>query len=355
MATVLRFRDHEEFQRAALHMGAAGVLAGLVVHTAGLIDPALGPFTAPWAAAGLMAAAAFGAAKPVARLQVRELGIIAGVGAAVGMALAFLGGTLGLAALAVGFGALIARGSRRVALTLLWAGATALLSRTVFLNLVAAADVAHVPMWVTAAATGGACTFVGVLGLLPRHLELGHDRVKEAFDACEGKLAGEVRDLANRGQAVWAKVETTVEADSPARRAIEDAVVRLCDVARRWSEVEADGARTSAEGLAQRMADITEKMERTDDGVAKEQYAQAHAALAEQLRYLKEIGTARERVIARMHHYLAAMERLRFAVIQHRSADASRLSSEVQPILEELSHIGEALGEVERAQAAATA
>src|SRR4029079_1447296 len=169
----------------------------------------------------------------------------------------------------------------------------------------------------------------------------------------------EVRDLANRGQQVWAKVETTVEADSPARRAIEDAVVRLCDVARRWSEVEADGARTSAEGLAQRMADITDKMERTDDGVAKEQYAQAHAALAEQLRYLKEIGTARERVIARMHHYLAAMERLRFAGINHRSADASRLSTEVQPILEDLNVLGaeidfssEALGEVEKEQPA---
>jgi hypothetical protein len=50
------------------------------------------------------------------------------------------------------------------------------------------------------------------------------------------------------------------------------------------------------------------------------------------------------------------MERLRFAVINHRSADASRLATEVQPILDDLSDLGrdidsssEALAEVERA------
>jgi len=100
-------------------------------------------------------------------------------------------------------------------------------------------------------------------------------------------------------------------------------------------------------------------MSRTEDSIAKGQYQQAHAALAEQLRYLREIGTARERVVARMHHYLAAMERLRMAVLNHRSADASRLSTEVQPILDDLKDLGreidcssEAMGEVEKNESA---
>jgi hypothetical protein len=88
------------------------------------------------------------------------------------------------------------------------------------------------------------------------------------------------------------------------------------------------------------MEQIADKVTRSTDPIAKAQYERAHAALGEQLRYVKEIGTARERVIARMHHYLAAMERLRFALINHRSADASRVSTDVGPILEDLQHLG---------------
>ena len=147
----------------------------------------------------------------------------------------------------------------------------------------------------------------------------------------------------------------TLEPDAPARKTIEDSVLRLFEVGRRWAAVEAEGARTSAELLAERMAAMTAKMEKTEDPVAKAQYAHAHEALAEQARYLKEIGASRDRVVARMHHYLAAMERLRFAVINHRSADASRLATEVQPILDDLVDLGkeidvssEAMAEVER-------
>jgi len=171
-------------------------------------------------------------------------------------------------------------------------------------------------------------------------------------------LTGELRELADRAVALWHKVEASVDPDAPARKSIEDSVVRLFDVARRWAAVEADGARTPVDLIAQRMTAMTDKMTKTEDAVAKSQYAQAHAALAEQARYLKEIASARERVVARMHHYLAAMERLRFAVINHRSADASRQSTEIQPILDDLSDLGreidfssEALTEVETASA----
>src|SRR5262245_22744688 len=61
MRAILRFRDHEGFQRAALHMAIAGVLAGLAVYVMSLTVPGFGPITAAWAAAGLLAAAAFGA------------------------------------------------------------------------------------------------------------------------------------------------------------------------------------------------------------------------------------------------------------------------------------------------------
>jgi hypothetical protein len=192
---------------------------------------------------------------------------------------------------------------------------------------------------------------VALIGLVPRHLELGRNRVQEAWETCRASLSGEVHDLAERGVGLWKQVEQTVPEETRERKAIEESVLRLLDVARRWQTVEAEGARVPADGLAERMEQIA------DNSIAKAQYERAHAALAEQLRYVKEIGTARERVIARMHHYLAAMERLRFALINHRSADASRVSTDVGPILEDLEHLGkeidfasEAITEVEQEQ-----
>jgi hypothetical protein len=170
-----------------------------------------------------------------------------------------------------------------------------------------------------------------------------------------------VRELADRVMGVWEKVDKTLEPEAPARRAIEDSVVRVFDVAQKWASVESDGARAPADALIERMDAISAKVERTEDAVARKQYQDAHAALAEQLRYLREIATARERVIARMHHYLAAMERLRFAVLNNRSADASRVSTEVQPILDDLRDLGrvidcssEAIHEVEKDEVALT-
>jgi hypothetical protein len=329
MATTIRFREHEEFQRAAVHMAIAGALAGLAGYVAFRAIPGFGPVGGAWALAALVVAAAFGAAAPARRTRPVELIVFAATGAGAGAALALGGETVATAALALGFGLLVARGGRRFLATLLVASATAILARFVLGNLLAAAADTHVPLGLAAAATGAAFAFVGVLGLLPRHLELHADRVGAAKEATRTLLTGEVRELADRAVALWNKVDQTLEPDAPVRRAVEDSVVRLFEIARRWAAIENDGARTSAELLGQRMAAVTEKLERTSDAVAREQYAQAHAALAEQLRTLGEIGTARERVVARLHHYIAAMERLRFAIIHHRSA-------EVQPILDEL-------------------
>jgi hypothetical protein len=187
MTTTVRFNDHEGFQRAALHMAIAGVLAGLAVHVAHTLLPGFGPITAAWAAATLLGAAAFGAARPESRGRLRELVILAAVSAAAGAAAALFGtrpgmSAVGPAALAVGFGVLVARGGRRFAATMIAAGAAFLLSRLVLESLVAAAEAELVPAWITAGVTGGAFAFVGVLGLLPRHVELGVDRVRASHE-----------------------------------------------------------------------------------------------------------------------------------------------------------------------------
>ncbi len=347
MATTIRFREHEAFHRAALHMGIAGFLAGLAAHVVGLLFPSFGSMVGPWSLAAVMTAAAYGATAPDRRNRVTELAVLAGALLAVGVALGLArnGGREGVfgAGLFAGiFGALLARGARgRQAILIAACGTVfALIARYVFVKLAGAGMQAGLPPWAVAAVAGGAFSIVALMGLVPRHLELGRNRVQEAWDGCRSSLAGEVHDLAERGVSLWRQVEETVPEETRERKAIEESVLRLLDVAKRWQSVEAEGGRVPADGLAERMEQIADKVTKSTDPIAKAQYERAHAALAEQLRYVKEIGTARERVIARMHHYLAAMERLRFALINHRSADASRVSTDVGPILEDLQHLG---------------
>jgi hypothetical protein len=361
MATTIRFREHDEFQRAAVHMAVSGALAGLASHVIGLLFPGFGPAFGPWGLALLMAATAFGAVPSERRGRVGEILLHLGALGLVGLALRLTGdagreATLGAAVFAVVFGALVARGlkGRRFIITMLTAAGVALVARFVLIAFASSGALARLPPWVVAAVAGAAFAFVGVLALLGRHIDVGQDRIEEAYEACR-PLSGEIRELADRAMRVWKQVETSIPEDAAPRKAMEQSVLRLFEVARRWHAVESDGARQPIESLVERMEAISDKMSRTEDAIAKAQYERAHAALGEQLRYVKEIGTARERVVARMHHYIAAMERLRLALVNHRSADASRISTEVQPILEDLDDLGkdidfasQAIGEVEK-------
>jgi hypothetical protein len=365
MATTLRFREHEEFHRAALHMGLAGAGAGLVAHLTGILYPRVGGLLAPIPLAILVGAAAFGAASPETRVRLKEIGVVLLGMAAAALGLRFLGRlgpepTLGAAVFALAFGALVARGvkGRKFFFTLMGASLAALTARFVFqtfLAQTASPGSWDLPDWLGAVIAGGAFGLVGLLGTLPRHLELHQDRIQDKWKAIKDKSHGEIGELLGRAATLWEKVDASLERDSSARRAIEDSVMRVFDVAQKWQSVETESSLPPADKLVERMEEIDQKIARTDDSVAKSQYERARGALAEQLRYVQEINTSKERVVARMHHYLAAMERLRFAVINHRSADASRLSTEVQPILDDLNLLGkeidctsEALGEVEK-------
>jgi hypothetical protein len=361
MTTTLTFRDHSDFHRAAVDMSVAGALAGLAAHVAGLAWPRFGTIDSPLGLGLVVAAVAIGADAPAIRFEVRGLLRLFALAAVAGLGLSLVdGGPSAALAFALPTALLLARGleDKRFAIAVAAGLVATLCARFVLTSLVRAPALEPLPDWLVAIGAGCAFGFVALLARLPRHIDLVRDRVADAYQRVRPTLAGEVAELADRAIDVWRRVDGTLEADLPVRRAIEDSVLRLYEVAGRWQAIEADGARTPVEALVERMQQLDAKIDKTDDEVARTQYASARAALAEQIRDLREIATSRERVVARMHHYLAAMERLRFAVIKHRSADASRLSSEVQPILDDLRDLGAeidltsaALGEVE-AQAA---
>ena len=134
-------------------------------------------------------------------------------------------------------------------------------------------------------------------------------------------------------------------------------VARLFAAAERWQAVERLQHPAAGTSLAERMADLDRRIAGTTDDITREQYQQARDALAEQLRYIDEIGVSRDRALARMHNYVATMERLRMAAVNLRSTDASR-DDQLGTLLSSLKELGadmdassEALLEAERAAA----
>ncbi|MCG8418995.1 MAG: hypothetical protein MJE77_13745 [Proteobacteria bacterium] len=355
MTTTLEFRQHEEFHRAALHMAGAGALAGLLGHA--LFH---GPGS-PWALAMVAAATVVAALSPALRRQIDEVAVRMGFAAMAAAALVLLlrigQPAWAIAAFSLLFGLAIGWGLRgpRLLLAIACGAGVALLGRYVFLSIGHAQELSSLPAWLVTSAAGAAFSFISVFALLPQHLALHGDSVASTYDELHGSLTGEVRELVDRSYQLWSNANSELARENANRRSLRDGVLRLFAVARRWQSVEERGTQTMASSLVERMESLEKRIADTDDEITRNQYEQAKAALAEQLRYIKDIGISRERVLARMHNYLAAMERLRMAVINLESTNASRDAVDVQPLVNDLEKLGadmddssEALIEVER-------
>lgn len=352
MSMTWELRNHDELHRAALHMAVAGGLAGLAAHVAGLAVPGFGATTDALAVTAVATATTYGVLAPGerARLPVLVRLLLAGVFACAALS--------GLGAVAPWLGSLAFAGllavmwtrdpsgsgrglsGPRLALALAGGGAALLLARFALQRFTMAPLLAPAPDWAVAWLAGTGFAGVAVLGLVPRHVHLLRDPVREAWESCRGAMGGELQDLLGRAMGVWDSVVRTVAPEDEARRAIEAALLRLIQVAVQWQSIETGSRGDRADALVARIEAMDERIAASDDAVARTQYEHARGALAEQLRYLREIGTSRDRVLARLHHYVAAIERLRFALVNSRSADASRSSFEVQPLVDSLESLG---------------
>jgi hypothetical protein len=302
----LAFRDHEGFQRAALAMTACGAAAGLAAHLLGRLWP--------------------GAGSPTALLG-------GGAGSVTGWAV------LALLALGVALALRAPEASRRwTALGAVVGAAVLLLALRAGLQILSAQELAAWPRWLVAAASGGAASLIAIGALLPRHVRVARDPVAAAVAGLPAGLDGEVRDLVERGRAVWTELHTRLAVDPASQDLVRDGVLRMVDVARRSADVPVDLA-SSGERIARRAAELDARVAAATDEIAAGQYRQARAALDDQQRDLDAIRTGRERLVARMHNYLAGLERFRLAVIKHQAASASQLAVEARPLLGEVAEL----------------
>ena len=339
MSTTLRFRNHETFHRAALYLAIAGPLAAI---TAGFLP---GGTTLTIALTIVVCAVASMMATTGANTSRLIVGgLVASIGAAILLASSRWGnGNVGplLFALIVALPMATGLRGRRLLLSIIAGTGALLVARYAAMQVMSASELSALPAWGTAALSGLAISAASVFALLPRHVELKHDPVAKIHGQLNGTITGEIAELIERGNGLWTQAKQELDDDDTNREILQEAVLRLMHTAKRWSDADAHSSRTSAASLAERMESLEDRITKADDEVVIKQYEQARAALAEQMKYLSGIGKNRERVLARMHNYLAAMERLRLALANLESTTASQEAVDLVPMVENLEELGQ--------------
>lgn len=336
-------------------MVSAGAVAALAAR---VMSSGSSPLEVSGAITGVMALATLAARRRgLASGRAARIGLVAVATAVLGLLLHLGEAPWTWAAPALGYALAVAWGLRgpRLFVAIPLGILVAVVAQHTSVAFAGARELAGLPGWLTAGIAGSVSGLVSVLALLPGHVQIVRDEVAREYEHLGRTLTGEVHELVARGHALWSDASMSWRGDRASREALREAVLRLFTVARRWRAVEEAGAPVTARALTTRMEALDARVASIEDGVARARYLRARESLAEQLRDLEEIELSRERILAQMHSYVAAMERLRMAAIRLASTDAFHESVQVQPLLEELVTLGtdmdacsEALVEAER-------
>ena len=334
----LDFAEHRRFHSTARHMIAGGAVAALAAHVITLLVPSLGGLTGPLPLAIVAGAALRGAAPLEIRRRASDLALVVLGASAAAFAMTYalrghMSPALGVAAFAVVLGMVGARGlhgARRWIAVAAGAGAV-LLARHAFGSMVAADPG---PSWMAAGLAGTAFGAAALFGAVARHVTVLR------------RQAGEVDELLTRARAAVTASERAGD-DPVVREAVRAEVARLVDVARRWQDLERRVATSPpTDVLTARLGDLDRRILAATDPVARSQFEQAQAEIAQQLRDVEQIANARERVLARMHHTLASIERRRLGAAGAEVDCASHALIEAEEILHSVGNHGEARGPV---------
>jgi hypothetical protein len=350
----IRFGDHASFHRAAAGMAVGSLLAGIAFHfvTGGSsIAPLLGGL------AGIAAGAAWGYGRPSWRV------LAAGLATIPLFAMALAWPALALSAAAVSLGIALggtddAPGGRSRAAGAIAVGvsiAALLLAMWCSLRVDTARQTQGWPGWWIDGAAAAAMGIVAALAVLPRHIALVTDPVQAVLRGLPPALDPEVRQLCERSVGIWSGAKEHLADGDPGRDLVRDGVLKTLEVAVKSAGVKAIGP--GDEELAARMADLDQRIAAATDAEVKTQYTAARAALEDQRRYREHIANGRERLVARMHNHIAALEKFQLAATGLVAARAATSGATAVSQLAELSSdveaSGEALAEIELGEPAA--
>lgn len=322
-------------------MVLGGAAAGLALHPLTVHAPIVGGL------AGIAIGTAAGYGKPAFRIAAAALASIPlFLMAPSPPMLAAVACTMGLGVALFGSPGL--RGARGL-FAMMFGAATTLLAIWAAVRVTGAHETHAWPAWARDTVASGAMSMIGVIAMLPRHLAMSFDPVGAAVRRLPTDLDGEVRELCNRSLAIWSSAKDKLDDSDPGRALVRDGVMKTLEVATKSADVKVAGG-TDGE-LAKRMEDLDARIANATDAEVKSQYQSARGALEDQRRYRDHIKQNRERLIARMHNHVAALEKFQLAAGGLAAVRAATAGAQAVKQLEELSAdvaaSGEALAELE--------
>lgn len=331
----IRFGDHASFHRAAIGMTAGSATLGIALHPLTPFAPVLGGIF------GIAVGAAFGYGKPVWRLIAATLASLPLLFMTISWpSLALCAGTLAV-------GVTLGLRGMRGGMAILLGSVVTLLAMWTALRFDHARATQHWPGALTDGAAAAAMGIVGVIAMLPRHLGFVSDPVAGAVRALPTGLDGEVRSLCDRTLVIWNDVKTKLGDEDPNLGLVRDGVLKTLEVAAKSRDAQPQG---NDETLGRRMEDLDARIAAATDDEVKTQYQSARAALSDQAKYRDRIRQNRERLVARMHNHVAALEKFQLAAGGLASARAASSGAVAIQQLSDLSRdvaaSGEALVEV---------
>ncbi len=235
------------------------------------------------------------------------------------------------------------------AVTVMLTAFVALVGMWCVMRFATARETAKVPAWLLGGISAASMGMVGVFALLPRHLGMSSDPVAAAVKGLPVGLDAEVKALCDRSLAIWKMAKEDL-ADEGGKSLVRDGVLKTLEVGAKSAELKVAGV-DDAE-LARRMSELDGKLALTTDPEAKAQYQAARAALDDQHRYREHIAKGKERLVARMHNHVAALEKFQLAATGLEAARSSANSKQLEELSSDVAASGEALAEIEMGEMA---
>jgi hypothetical protein len=153
----------------------------------------------------------------------------------------------------------------------------------------------------------------------------------------------EIASLVLQAVSSYQQATEALEEHPQAKVAASELVKKIARFGKKWQDIESQTKKSERSDLEKRVAELSARRDgSTDEGVRGE-YERALSALREQLTYLDEIEKGRQRAIARLHHQVATLDRLRLAAVRHRSVGAAKLGEELKTVVDELNEAGQDL------------
>jgi hypothetical protein len=336
MAMTLRIRDHAGLQAAAgrAAIGSSAYLLGTALLGTSILSPV--------GLAGGVLVLGLAVVPPRSLRSLATAGALAA--AAAGAALIRPGSLWGLSAAAALLGMMYAResrpGWRSRLLAALSGGAAAALGVAVLYRLQQGEIFADLSLGVERLGAGAVLGLFAGLGAIGREVQWLPAKIEQGQEVKAALLpeaSGELGTLLGRANQAFTEARAALGSrDGEVAHAAADLMSKIERFARRWQDLDAELARTDPAALAERLAGIRARATATQDEVARAEYASAEAALTKQVEYLGGIERGRERALARLHHQVAVLERLRFAALHRRAVAANQAGEELQPLVEEL-------------------